>query len=122
MFPRLRLHHNLLIARDLGGSLYLIKSDLKNKQKKNNLDRFKIGDRVVIWKDRIGKIRRSIYEGKSGSVTRSTKLYVWILLDFNGEVKQKANRMVSHDEILIYIREYLVTRNIFNNYFIYIGD
>ena len=94
----------------------------KKRTEKNNLDGFKIGDRVVIWKDRIAKIRRTIYEGKSGSVTRATKLYVWVLLDFNGEVKQKANHMVSHDKIWIYIRVYLVTRNIFNIYFIYIGD
>ena len=78
----------------------MFKKKAKKKPKveieESNLDGYKIGDRVIIAKDRITKIRRTVYERKPGSVSKVTKSFVWILLDFNGEVRQKANHMVSH--------------------------
>ena len=67
----------------------------KVKKEELNLDGFKIGVRVIIQNDRIVKIRPSIDEGKSGNVSRFTKSCIWSLLDFNGEVRQKATQMVS---------------------------
>ena len=81
------------------GRKYIFKKKAKKKPKveidESNLDRYKIGDRVVIRKDCITKLWHLVYKRKPGSVTRVIKSFVWILLDFNGEVRQKANHMVS---------------------------
>ena len=68
----------------------------KAKAIESNSDGYMVGDRVVVRKDRISKLRRSVYERKAGKVYRATKSFVWILLDFNGEVIQKSNHMVSY--------------------------
>ena len=68
----------------------------KEKAIESNLDGYTVGDRLIVRKDRITILRPSVYEKKAGKVCRVTKSFVWILLDFNGEVLQKANHMVSY--------------------------
>ena len=82
------------------GRKHLFKKKAKRKPKveieESNMDGYKISDSVIIYKDHITKLWHSVYERTAGCVSRVTKSCVWILLDFNGEVKQKASHMVSH--------------------------